>query len=199
MWPNGSFNGETMPFSDRELIDEALDGSRSAYEQLIRRHQNLVYRIAYSYVGNSESSCDISQNVFLKVYRKLQSFGGQSTFRTWVTRIAMNESLNWVRAQRRHEGHVELTGENSPHFSATQEKSLLQRESRDSLLHEIHRLNPRQSRAVQLRYFEEMPVREIAAVLDCSEGQVKNILFRSLQVLRRRMVRSSGGNEEMRR
>lgn len=188
-----------MPFTDRELIDESIDGSRSAYEQLIRRHEGLVYRIAYSYVRNSDGACDISQNVFLQVYRKLGTFGGRSTFRTWLTRVAMNESMNWVRMQRRHSGHEQLTSANSPALPAPQEVSLLRRERRDALLDEIHRLNPRQSRAVQLRYFEEMPVREIAAVLECSEGQVKNILFRSLQVLRRRMVGSSGWNQEMRR
>ncbi len=188
-----------MLASDRELIDEILGGSRSAYERLIRRHERLVYSIAYSYVREREAARDVSQNVFLKVYRKLDSFRGGSTFRTWLTRIAMNESVDWSRMQRRHTGHEELTTLNAPAIPAPQETSMLRKERRDTLLDEIHRLNPRQSRAVQLRYFEEMPIREIAGVLECSEGQARNILFRGLTVLRRRMAGSGERNQEMRR
>ena len=74
---------------------------------------------------------------------------------------------------------------------------MLKREQKQLLLDEIHRLNPRQQQAVLLRYFEKMPVREIAEVLECSENQVKNILFRSLRKLRKRLPREGHWDQEM--
>ncbi len=186
-----------MRFSDNDLIEEIRGGSQSAFEQLIRRHETYVFRIGYAHARQTEGALDIVQNVFLRVYDRLGSYKGRSTFRTWLTRVAQNESLNWVRSQQRHTGHVELNPANTPVLAPVQESAVLHREQKRLLLDEIERLNPRQRQAVQMRYFEKMPVREIAEVLECSENQVKNILFRSLRKLRKRLPREGRWDQEM--
>ncbi len=165
-----------MPLNDLDLINEIHAGSQAAFDQLIRRHEHLVYRIAYSYTGEAEGALDISQNVFIKVHQKLSAFHGRSTFRTWLARIAQNESLSWLTSQKRHTGHVDVTSLAGPACQPAQEVTLIRAEQSQDLLAEVHRLNPRQRQAVLLRYFEQMPIREIGDVLDCSEGHVKNIL-----------------------
>ncbi len=185
-----------MPLNDLDLIDEIRAGSQAAFDQLMGRHENFVYRIAYSYTGDRESALDISQNVFIKIHRKLEAFHGRSTFRTWLARIAQNESLTWLRSQKRHEGHAEITHLNTPACKPVQEAAVLRAELSRDLLGEVHKLNPKQRQAVLLRYFDKMPVREIGDVLECSEGQVKSILFRGLQVLRNRLPRQGRWNQE---
>ena len=183
-----------MPLKDLDLIDEIRAGSQAAFDQLIRRHEQLVYRIAYSYAREAEGALDISQNVFIKIHNKLDAFHGRSTFRTWLARIAQNESLTWLRGQKRH---VEITALNAPTHQPVQEANLVRAERSRDLLAEVHRLNSRQSQAVLLRYFEKMPIREIGDVLECSEGQVKSILFRSLQKLRTHLSRQGRWDQEL--
>ena len=102
--------------------------------------------------------------------------------------VTHNESASWLRKHRRHQNHDELTPENDQGYAPGQEISLARRESREMLLDEMGRLNPRQRMAVSLRYFEEMSIREVADALDCSTGVVKSILFRSLEKLRNQLT-----------
>ena len=186
-----------MTLNDLDLIDEIRAGSRAAFDKLIRRHEHLVYRIAFSFTGETESSLDISQNVFIKVHHNLDSFRGRSSFRAWLARISQNESLTWLRSQKRHAGHVEVTPLTGPACQPIQEATLVIAERSRDLLGEVHRLQPRQRQAVLLRYFEKMPVREIGEVLECSEGQVKSILFRSLRKLRKQLSRQGRWDQEL--
>ena len=186
-----------MHFSDHDLIDEILAGSHAAFERLIKRHEEHVYRIGYSYARQVEGALDISQNVFLKVHDRLGSYDRRSAFRTWLTRVAQNESVNWLRSQQRHTGHEELTPGNMPSYQPVQESAVLHQENKRLLLDEVHRLNPRQSQALTLRYFENMALREIAAVLGCSENQVKSILFRGMQKLRQRLPHQNHWDQEL--
>lgn len=186
-----------MPLNDLDLIDEVRAGSQAAFDQLMRRNEQLVFRIAYSFTGDADSALDISQNVFIKVHHKLHTFDGRSVFRAWLSRIAQNESITWLRSQQRHAGHVEITARTGPTYKPVQEESLVHEERTRDLLAEVHRLQPRQRQAVLLRYFEKMPVREIGDVLECSEGQVKSILFRSLQKLRKHLSRQDRWDQEL--
>ncbi|MCP4546342.1 MAG: RNA polymerase sigma factor [bacterium] len=176
-----------MRLTDQDLIDEIRTGSQAAFEHLLRRYERLVYRIGFSYARQTEGASDIAQNVFLKVHRKLDTFHGRSSFSSWLSQIARNESSNWLRCQKRHTGHEELQPHNTPVQLPEQESVVLLGEKRARLLNEIQKLDERQSQAVILRYFERMPLREIASVLNCNENLVKSILFRSLKKLRKQL------------
>ena len=185
-----------MHLSDQDLIDEIRGGSRAAFGQLMERHERRVYHLAWSYVRQEDAALDICQNVFVKVHRGLGSFDRRAAFTTWLTRIACNESLNWLRSQRRHRSCEELTDVNAPACLPVQEAQVLGDERHRRLLAEVDRLNDSQRQAVLLRYFEQMPLRQVAEVMDCSEGAVKSLLFRSLEKLRRTMGRPELWMEE---
>ena len=179
-----------LEFSDQELASEIRSGSGVAFEQLMRRYERLVYRVAYGFAGNNENAMDITQETFLKVHARLGSWRHEGQLKNWIARIAANEAMNWSRSQRRHptcelDEAVFLQPDDPP-----QEDSLLERETRDALQLSLSSLNPRHRLAVVLRYFRGMSTREISGVLECSEGTTRNILFRSLRKLRSVMADS---------
>jgi RNA polymerase sigma-70 factor (ECF subfamily) len=173
-----------LTFSDEALIEECRGGSRLAFDQLMQRYQRLVFRVGYSYARQPEDALDITQEVFLKVYRKLNSYKGDGTFQSWLLRVTHNHCVDWVRKHRRDRSFEELTPAHYAEYPATQETELYRHEQRRILLAMLEELNPKQRLAVTLRYFEEMSIREIAGVLECSQGVVKSILFRSVAKLR---------------
>lgn len=175
---------------DRPLVDAILAGDVGAFDELMQRYERLIYRVAFSFVREREAALDVTQNVFLKVFRNLGSFRREARFKTWILRIAYNESINWMRSQRRHlEGRQELEPIDIPATDDPgQERVLLDKERWRRLLGRIDRLNPRYRLALFLRYFQGLSVREVAEVLDCTEGVAKNVLFRSVRRLRHELA-----------
>lgn len=173
-----------MQFSDEALIEETRSGSKSAYGQLMERYERVVFSVAVSYARNTDDALDISQNVFLKVYQKLDLYKGQGTFKAWLVRIAHNESISWIRKLKRHQDVDELTPNLAPAVGPDQELQIVKEERWKILSGEISRLNPKQQMALTMRYFQGMPIREIAGAIECSEGNVKSLLFRGLEKLR---------------
>ncbi len=171
-----------MEISDEELIEEIRGGSSLAFERLMTRYERLVFKVAFGVTGEREAAKDVTQSVFLKVHGKLGSLRSAGVFRSWIARIAMNESFNWNRTQRRHEAsqlQEDLAAAGRP-----QEDTLRERETWDLVRRALATLQPKHRAAVALRYFEGLSIREIGSVLGCSDGVVKSILFRSVQKMR---------------
>jgi RNA polymerase sigma-70 factor (ECF subfamily) len=137
-------------------------------------------------IGKSkENAMDITQNVFVKTYQKLESYRKIGSFSSWIARIAYHESINWYKKNRKYLNNIELDEVfqvRDPEIS--QEDEILAKENRAQLLKSLLTLNTRHRVVVVLRYFETMSISEISDVLRCSEGMVKNILYRSLQNLK---------------
>jgi len=172
-----------LSLSDRELIEEIRAGSAPAFELLMRRYEKLVFKIAFTSTGSSDSAMDISQNVFLKVHSKLPSFRESGNFKSWVARIAMNESINWHRRSARRPTtplNEEILTDQPP----PQEELVSDREKWALLKRSMLDLNPKQQLAIAMRYFEGMSIGQISTALECSEGTARSILFRSLGKMR---------------
>jgi RNA polymerase sigma-70 factor (ECF subfamily) len=176
--------GESVLMSDEALVDEIHSGSTLAFGVLMKRYERLVYRIAFDYAKNPDCAMDITQNVFLKAHKNLHSYSGSGVFKAWLLRIAYNESISWFRQQRNERVTDELTLVNTPVLGAVQADEVARQEYQDIILSELKKLSSKQRLAVSLRYFEDFSLREIATVLNSSEGSVKSILFRSLEKLR---------------
>lgn len=170
--------------TDEMLISEIRHGHIEAFDQLMQHHQNQVYHIAYSYTKNEDQAMDVTQNVFLKVYENLSKFQSRSRFKTWLLRIAYNESNNWIKKNQR-----DISSSDPDIFASDsdQESNYLVQEHRTIMLQSLYQLNTKYRLAVVLRYFENYSIREISEVLKCSEGVVKNMLFRSLQKLKAKL------------
>ena len=182
---------------ERDLIAEVSTGRAGAFEQLMMNYEHLVYRACLFYTGNREDALDVTQEVFVKVFERIGSFRGTGPFKGWLLRITHNESLNWIRSRARHGEHDRLTAANSPELEARQETDLVRKENRDRIAEALLHLNPRQQKALTLRYFERLSISEISSLLGCTQGTTKNILFRSLRRLRDRLALDGGNHGRM--
>jgi RNA polymerase sigma-70 factor (ECF subfamily) len=169
---------------DRALVEACLAGRREAFDQIVVRHRRAVYRLCYRFVGNHEDATDLAQESFLKAYRALRSFKGDSAFGTWLHRIAVNLSLNAVATRARR---AETSEERAaPVASGPDAMSLVLREERAAQVRAaIGRLAPRQRATLVLRVYQEMPHQEIADLLGSSVGAVKANFFHALNNLKR--------------
>ena len=166
-----------------ELVVRAREGSAEAFDALMQLHQQLVFRIAASCTRRREDALDVTQNVFLKVYQNLHRFQDGGRFKSWVARIAYNESINWLRKNKREFLFEELPERREQGIGP--ERLLVGKEIRGLLMRNISTLNPRYQMTLSLRYFDDLSLREIAEVQDCSINMVKNTLYRSLRQLAR--------------
>ncbi len=168
-------------FMDANLVRETLEGSLGAYDQLMLRYQKLVYKIALGFAGERDQALDLSQTVFLKAFERLDSLAEPGQFKAWLIRITYNECIGWQRSRRFYEPFdADLAADEA---EADQDAGLLEIENRKKLGQMLGRLNPKHRLALVLKYLEGLSIREIAAILQCSEGVVKNMLYRSMQRL----------------
>jgi len=181
--------------TDDMLIDEIKNGDQASYDDLMQRYQNHVYHIAYSFTRSQDDAMDLSQTIFLKAYENLTKFRHESQFKTWLMRITYNEGQNWIRKNKKKTLHdkIEVLETESAQSHPTQEDDFLASENRILLLRCLYDLNTKYRLAVVLKYFENYSIKEIADTLNCSEGVVKNMLFRSLQKLRSKLISRDNG------
>ena len=179
---------------DQELITGLQQGVERCYERLISRFQQPVYNLAYRLLSDPGDACDVTQEVFLKVFRNINHFRAQSSLRTWVYRIAVNESHNRRRWLFRHR-HNEVGLQEEFEDSETRERAIADSsrspfdrafDSEKHLLLEeaLTRINPCFREAVVLRDVEDFSYEEIADILQISIGTVKSRIMRGREALR---------------
>lgn len=169
---------------DRALVDACLDGDASSFDVLVERHRRQVYQVCYRFVGNHEDASDLAQEAFLRAYRALRTFKGQSAFGTWLYRVAVNVCLNRLSA-RQHtvealgaREHEDVTAERPDRAMLRQERAAIVRKA-------IARLPRKQRATMILRMYHELPHEQIAAILGSSVGAVKANFFHALANLRK--------------
>jgi RNA polymerase sigma-70 factor (ECF subfamily) len=177
------------------LINEIKSGEQSAYDLLMQRYQNQVYHIAFNFTRSSDDALDLSQTIFLKAYENIGKFRQESQFKTWLMRITYNEGQNWIRKNKKQFQYTDFASDASEisDSDSTVEDDYLAAENKTLLLRCMFELNTKYRLAVVLRYFEGYSIKEISKTLECSEGVVKNMLFRSLQKLRTVIDKKSNG------
>lgn len=183
---------------DHRLISGLQAGDEFAYEQLIERFQVPVYNLAYRLLNDQSDASDVAQEVFLKVFRNIGHFRGDSSLRTWVYRIAVNESHNrrrWLFRHRRGETGIEDTFEDSefrekPLMDAgeTPFDFTVNREAQLLLEEALAEINPVFRAALVLREVEDMSYEDIADILEVSIGTVKSRIVRGREALRRNLA-----------
>ena len=166
------------------LVQACLSGRGDAFDLIVERHRRAVYQLCYRFVGNHEDASDLSQDVFLRAYRGLRNFRGQSSLATWLYRIGVNVCLNRVNAKALAQEplderqHVDTRSE-SPSERMVQDERAVRVRAAIGVL-------PRKQRATLiLRMYHEMSHREIADVLGSSVGAVKANFFHALGNLKR--------------
>jgi RNA polymerase sigma-70 factor (ECF subfamily) len=171
-----------MREDDREAVLACRGGEREAFDRLVERYQRDVYRLCYRYVNNHHDANDMAQEVFLKAYRAIRSFRGDSAFSTWLYRIAVNTCLNF-RAVRRpeHEELPEGLADRGPGIGDRVEQAEQSRRIREA----VSRLPEKQRATLILKIYHDLTHEEVAGVLGSSVGTVKANLFHALGNLRK--------------
>ena len=170
---------------DYSLVKECLSGDEAAWEQLVRVHTRHVYALCYRFTGSASEAQDLTQEVFLRVFRTLKSFrSAEGSFGTWLARVTRNLLIDNYRRTRQERvtdsieeqlPMLELTGTG---VSARPDQALAGKEASEILQLALQRLSPELREAVILRDLQEMEYREIADVLAIPEGTVKSRINR---------------------
>jgi RNA polymerase sigma-70 factor (ECF subfamily) len=173
---------------DHALVQECLAGRRAAFDVLVERHRRHVYRLCYRFAGNHEDASDLAQEAFIRAYRALGGFKGQSAVGTWLYRIALNLCLNRVSARTPAFERLEAREHVDARTEAA-DAALLRAERATEVRAAIASLPEKQRAALVLRVYHELPHEEIAGILGSSVGAVKANFFHAMANLKKRLMK----------
>ena len=169
-----------------QIIRNVLDGDRNAFEELLLANQKNVYNLALKMTGGEEDALDISQEAFLKAYRQLGAFRGESRFSVWLYRLTYNLCIDFLRKKPRA-GVVSLTQQDDddtrdieiPDVRELPEDRLIRKETRKTIVECMDKLGSRHREILVMREITGMSYIDIASVLEINEGTVKSRLARA--------------------
>ncbi len=175
------------PQDELALVARAQAGDTQAFNELVTRYRTRAYAMIYNMVRNEQDAWDLAQDGFLKAWKSIGRFRGQSSFFTWLYRILMNVTIDWVR-KRQIEGGTEFDDTQAlqsvepgaltaPRPELEPAARLSDKEIRERIDAGIQRLSPEHRTAIVLREIEGLEYQEIAEVMDCSIGTVMSRLF----------------------
>ena len=175
---------------DKHILAQARRGELDAFEELVRRYEKRVYAIALRSAGSPEDAADITQDVFLRAWRSIESFRGDSGFSTWLFRITMNICVDHARHRQTQPQTMALTNDEDeerpiPDTAPTPEEHLDNSELGRELAAALDEVSEEHRRIVLLRDVSGMSYTEIAEILEISEGTVKSRLARARIALRK--------------
>jgi RNA polymerase sigma-70 factor (ECF subfamily) len=182
--------GDPSAPSEGVLVQRARAGDVSAYEELVRRHQDVAFRTAVLLAGGAAEAEDAAQEAFVKAHRALGRFRADAPFRPWLLAIVANEARNRRRSAARRQSLALRLAEDRPAGEAapSPEAAVLDHERRAGLLAALERLRPEDREVIGCRYLLELSEAETAEVLRCPKGTVKSRLSRALERLRTTMT-----------
>jgi len=177
---------------DLEWVRRAKLGDTTAYEDLVRKYQERIYATVYHMTANHEDANDLAQETFIKAYTALKSFKGDSSFYTWVYRIAVNKTINFLK-QRKNKLHLslndlDLNAENDPDMVAlvsdrTPRRDIALTELQEKLNAAMLKLSAVHRLVVTLHDVQGLSHEEIGKIMDCNVGTVRSRLFYARQQL----------------
>jgi RNA polymerase sigma-70 factor (ECF subfamily) len=179
--------------TDSEYIQAVCSGNSNSFKPLVERYQQLVFRTAMGFLHQQEDAEDLTQEVFIKVYQSLHTFTGDAAFSTWLYKITVNHSLNYLRRKKRLEffsyaedlfQHLLNKGseESSPHEKMEQD------DYNNEIRNSIDSLTEKQRTAFILSRYEDLPQKEIARIMGISEGAVEQHLQRANKNLQKKLA-----------
>ena len=183
--------------NDRLLARRAAEGELAAYDELVRRYHGKLYGLVYNMTSSKEDTEDMLQDVFLKAYTSLPRFKGDSSFYTWIYRIAINRTINFLKKRKkrqalsldnvddgieRDEAYVELSSRESPF------RDLRISELQEKLNEALQKLSEKHRTVVVLHDIQGIPHQEIGKMLGVSEGTVRSRLFYARQRLQHELA-----------
>ena len=186
--------------NDSALLREATRGNHAAFAELVRHHDRAILRLTLHLTGSPQDAQDLCQETFLKAYRNLSSFRLESSFATWLHRIATNSCLGFLRKQRSRKASLMISGEVAggegdlvdripdEHPLSTPEQALMNSELGKQIADALRSLTPRERMLFELRHYHGLKIRAAAEMLNTSEESAKTTLFRATRKLRKQLA-----------
>lgn len=182
---------KTTQDSDQQLVERVQKGDKRAFDLLVLKYQHKIVSIVYRYIRDSADVQDVVQEAFIKAYRALENFRGDSAFYTWMYRIAINTAKNHLISQGRRPPDTDVDIDDAEHFSGndllqdvdTPESSLFCDQLQSSIDQVISELPEDLRTAITLREMEGLSYEEIADVMECPVGTVRSRIFRAREAI----------------
>ena len=193
---------DPLAASDNELVERVQQGDKESYNILVLRYQHKICDVAYKYVSNYVDANDVAQEAFIRAYRAIGSFRGESSFYTWLYRIACNTAKSYLEQNLRHRYSVDV---DDPDFDNQQDVHglLTSHDSPDALiesdelqqviLQAMDELPEELKRAIYLREVEGLAYEDIASMMNTPIGTVRSRIFRARQYIEEKMAQFSQG------
>lgn len=190
-----------MEENEQNIIDRICRGDTAAFQRLVERYKKKIYFLAYDILGDHHEAEDISQEVFIKVFRSLRNFRRDAKMSSWICQITANTCIDALRKKKSKPqvnledfNHVSLqdnlaggsTRVQNPELSA--EASIMQHKIQNAL----HKVTPKERTVFVMRHYNDLKIKEIAETLQVSSGTVKSLLFRALKKLRKELSTHRG-------
>lgn len=185
--------------NEREIIQQILQGDRNLYRILVEKYQPMIFRTCMGFLHNKDDADDLTQEVFMAAFQALEKYKGDSAFSTWIYRIAVNASLNIVRkssknfllqrfenilgGEKRKEFEISIPENDNP------ENILIQDEHRAWVQKALNSLPENQRTAIVLSKYDDLPQKEIAEIMNTTEGAVEALIQRAKENLRKKLMR----------
>ena len=181
--------------SDQQLVERVQRGDKNAFNLLVQKYQNKVANLISRYVRNQADVADVSQEAFIKAYRALPNFRGESAFYTWLYRIAVNTAKNHLVAQGRRAPANDVDAEEAEYYDgsdalkefASPERLVLSDEIQQVVFDTLDTLPEELKMAISLRELDGMSYEEIANVMDCPVGTVRSRIFRAREAIDKKL------------
>lgn len=190
-----------MDESDAAVLERARAGDDDAFRVLVERYSRRLFRLAYRMTGNEQDADDVVQESFLRAYRRLHQFESRANFGTWLYRIAVNCSYDFMRTRQKHEEAHDSIDAAEPTNSDRSEKAIqlvaedptpdrlaLSAEVREEVKTALALLTAKEKAAFIMRHFEGMSMKEIGEALGIRTNATKNTIFRAVKKLRERLA-----------
>jgi len=180
---------------DQLLVERVQRGDKKAFDILVRKYQHKLAKLISRYVHDSSEVLDVTQEAFIKAYRALPSFRGESAFYTWLYRIGVNTAKNYLIGQGRRPPSVDVDTEDAEYFdgdsllkdTATPERLMLKDEIERTVFEAIEKLPEDLRTAIMLREIDGLSYEEIAETMACPVGTVRSRIFRAREAVHNRL------------
>ena len=174
-----------MATNDRQLIEAIINGNTKSYGQLVDQYKGLVYTLALRMLKHREEAEEVAQDAFIKVYKSLHKFKGDSKFSTWIYRVTYNTCLDRLKKNKKHFNDVAID-EYTEHKLETVDNALehmIKAEKQELIKRCVDKLPSESSYLISLYYFEELSLDEISTIVGIASNTVKVKLFRARKKL----------------